>query len=191
MTTATASTIEEPTAADGKSGVGLSGHLSQVVSFRLANEEYGLDIMGVQEIILMGEITEIPEVPDYVRGLINLRGKVIPIVDLRKRFALEAGETTEHTRIIVFNSGANTFGIVVDAVNEVLRLEADQIEPPPKGVVGIDSAYIKGLVKMESRIMILLDADGIMSITDQDVISAASSEQSGAQQDAGGSTSSD
>lgn len=188
MTTAIASTVEEPTAADGISD---AGHLSQIVSFRLADEEYGLDIMGVQEIILMGEITEIPEVPDYVRGLINLRGKVIPIVDLRKRFGLAAGESTEHTRIIVFNSGGNTFGIVVDAVNEVLRLEAEQIVPPPKGVIGIDSTYIKGLVKMDARIMILLDAEGIMSITDQAAISTANSEQAGVQQGAGDSTSSD
>ena len=111
------------------------GVLSQVVSFRLAKEEYGLDIMRSQEIILMGDITQIPEVPDYICGLINLRGKVIPIVDLRKRFCLEAGEATEHTRIMVVNTRTTTFGIVVDAVSQVLRIEANQIEPPP-GLVG-------------------------------------------------------
>lgn len=137
--------------------------LSQVVSFRLAKEEYGLDIMRIQEIILMGEITQIPEVPDYICGLINLRGKVIPIVDLRKRFCLEAGEATEHTRIMVVNTRTTTFGIVVDAVSQVLRIEADQIEPPPPGLVGLEQAYIQGLVKMQEKIMILLNVDAVLS----------------------------
>lgn len=148
--------------------------LSQVVSFRLSNEEYGLGIMQVQEIILMGEITEIPEVPHYIRGLINLRGKVIPIVDLRQRFGLAAAENSEQTRIIVVNAAANTLGIVVDAVSEVLRIEPDQIEPPPAGLLGIERAYIQGLMKMEKKIMILLNIDAILSHEDQEVISGAS-----------------
>ena len=139
------------------------GALSQVVSFRLAKEEYGLDIMRIQEIILMGDITQIPEVPDYICGLINLRGKVIPIVDLRKRFCLEAGDTTEHTRIMVVNTRTTTFGIVVDAVSQVLRIEANQIEPPPPGLVGLEQAYIQGLVKMQEKIMILLNVDAVLS----------------------------
>ncbi len=147
------------------------GAASQVVSFRLSTEEYGLNIMAVQEIILMGEITDIPEVPEYICGLINLRGKVIPIVDLRIRFGLDASASNEHTRIIVVNSQdhSKTFGIVVDAVNEVLRIESSQIEPPPKGITGMDSAFIKGLVKMEQKIMILLDIEKIMA---EDEISA-------------------
>lgn len=148
-------------------------HLSQVVSFRLANEEYGLGIMQVQEIILMGEITDIPEVPDYICGLINLRGKVIPIVDLRKRFGLSVAENTEQTRIIVVNAAQSTFGIVVDAVSEVLRIEPDQIEPPPTGLLGIEQAYIQGLMKMERKIMILLNIEAIMSHDDQAAISDA------------------
>lgn len=150
-------------------------HLSQVVSFRLAKEEYGLDIMSVQEIILMGEITKIPEVPDYIRGLINLRGKVIPIIDLRKRFDLEACEATEHTRIIVVNAAGTTFGIVVDAVSQVLRIESNQIEPPPQGLVGLDQAYIKGLVKMELKIMILLNMEAVLSVDEQAKLAAQAS----------------
>jgi len=140
---------------------------SQVVSFRLANEEYGLDIMKVQEIILMGEITEIPEVPDYLRGLINLRGKVIPIVDLRCRFGLEVGGNTESTRIMVVNASDTTFGIIVDAVNEVLRIDADEVEPAPTGLLGTDQSYIQGLVKMSERIMILLNLNMVLSQKDQ------------------------
>ncbi len=150
-------------------------HLSQVVSFRLATEEYGLDIMSVQEIILMGEITKIPEVPEYICGLINLRGKVIPIIDLRKRFGLDACDATEHTRIIVVNAAGTTFGIVVDAVSQVLRIESNQIEPPPQGLVGLDQAYIKGLVKMETKIMILLNMEAVLSVDEQAKLAAQAS----------------
>lgn len=144
-----------------------SSSLTQVVSFQLAGEEYGLNIMSVQEIILMGEITQIPEVPSYIRGLINLRGKVIPILDLRSRFRMPTTEVNEHTRIIVVNGADTTFGLVVDAVSQVLRLEGEQIEPPPAGLANIDQAYLQGLVKMEKKIMILLDVDKIISQEDQ------------------------
>ena len=147
--------------------------VSQIVSFRLANEEYGLDIMKVQEIILMGEITVIPEVPDFIRGLINLRGKVIPIVDLRKRFQLDAGDVTEHTRIVVVDTKEATFGIIVDAVNKVLRIDAKQMEPPPTGLLGAEQAYIMGLVKMEEKIMILLNLERILSHDDQAAVVGA------------------
>lgn len=148
--------------------------LTQVVSFQLASELYGLNIMCVQEIILMGEITQIPEVPSYIRGIINLRGKVIPIVDLRSRFSMASVEATEHTRIIVVNSSASTVGFVVDAVSEVLRIDGEQIEPPPQGLAGVDQAYIQGLVKMDKKIMILLNIDKIMSMDDQDLLSSHS-----------------
>ena len=144
--------------------------LSQAVGFRLGNEEYGLDIMRVQEIILMGDITEIPEVPDYIRGLINLRGKVIPIVDLRRRFGLPAAEPTEHTRIIVVNASETTFGIVVDDVSQVLRVEGEQVEPPPPGLVGLDQRYIAGLLKLEGKIMIVLNPEALLSGEDRERI---------------------
>ena len=149
------------------------GAISQVVSFRLGKEEYALDIMRVQEIILLGEITEIPEVPSYIRGLINLRGQVIPIVDLRRRFKLDIVESNEHTRIIVVNANDHTFGIVVDAVSEVLRINEEQIEPPPPGLVGVDQAYICGLVKLEDKIMILLKIAAILSQEDQNALAGA------------------
>jgi len=139
----------------------------QIVSFRLANEEYGVDIMRVQEIILMGKITKMPEVPDYICGLINLRGHVIPIVDLRKRFGLPAQENTEHTRTIVVNVHDRTIGIVVDAVSEVLRISAEQIEPPPSSVSGVDHNYIRGLVKFDEKLLILLNIEEILSQVDQ------------------------
>jgi purine-binding chemotaxis protein CheW len=141
--------------------------VSQIVSFRLANEEYGVDIMRAQEIIMPGQITRVPEVPDYICGLINLRGHVIPIVDLRKRFGLNAKPNDEHTRIIVVNVASKTIGIVVDAVTEVLRINAGQIEPPPSSVSGIDHDYIRGLVKLEDKLLILLNIERILSRRDQ------------------------
>ena len=161
-------TLEQPVnAGTDVSATTTADDLSQVVSFTLADELYGLNIMCVQEIILQGKITEVPEVPDYIRGLINLRGKVIPIVDLRARFGLGAAEPTEHTRTIVVDTEATTFGIVVDTVNEVMRIEASQIEPPPSELVGLDQQYLRGLVKMEERIMILLNIEKILSHEDQ------------------------
>ncbi|MBX3395211.1 MAG: chemotaxis protein CheW [Phycisphaerae bacterium] len=146
---------------------------TQIVGFRIGNEEYGVDIMRVQEIILLGHITKMPEVPDYIRGLINLRGHVIPIVDLRTRFGLPRGQSDEHTRIIVVNVGDKTMGIVVDAVNEVLRIGAEQLEPAPSSIAGIDHAYIKGLIKFESKLLILLDIHAILTREDDAQIDKA------------------
>lgn len=136
---------------------------SQIVSFRLANEEYGVEIMHVQEIILIGHSTVMPKVPDYVRGLINLRGHVIPIIDLRVRFNLEATEPTEHSRIIVVNLESKTIGIVVDEVNEVLRIDAKQLTTAPTGVTGAKSEYIKGLINFQDKLLILLDIEQIVA----------------------------
>jgi purine-binding chemotaxis protein CheW len=147
--------------------------VSQIVGFRLANEEYGVDIMVVQEIILVGKITRMPEVPDFICGLINLRGHVIPIVDLRKRFGLASCENDERTRIIVINVAERTIGIVVDAVNEVLRINTDQIEQPPSSVAGIEHEYIRGLVKLEAKLLILLNIENILSQEDQAAIVGA------------------
>ena len=140
-----------------------SAEIRQIVGFRLANEEYGLDIMKVQEIILIGAITKVPKVPDYVKGLINLRGHVIPIVDLRRRFGLAEAEQTEDARIIVVNVRKKMIGILVDAVNEVTRVTDDQIEPPTTSVTGIDNEFITGLVKFDDRLVILLDIERLLT----------------------------
>ena len=148
----------------------------QLVSFRLAQEEYGIEITQVQEIILMGEITRVPQTADYIKGLINLRSTVIPIVDLRSRFGLEQGDTTEETRIMVVNVAGKTIGIIVDAVSEVLRITQDQIAPPPPTVAGLGQEYLTGLVKLENSLLILLDINKILGEEEAAQIDAVASD---------------
>ena len=132
-------------------------HTSQVVSFRLGEEEYGVDIMTVQEIILLGCITQVPEVPDHVLGVINLRGNVIPILNLRRRFGMPDQEPEDETRIVVMNLNGRTVGVVVDGVSEVLRLSLDDISPPPQSLSGVGKEYINGLAHNGERLLILLN----------------------------------
>jgi purine-binding chemotaxis protein CheW len=135
----------------------------QLVSFRLAQEEYGVEITKVQEIILPGEITRVPRTPDYVKGLINLRSEVIPVVDLRRRFDLPAQESTDETRIMVVNVRGKTLGMIVDAVSEVLRVSKEQIVPPPPTVGGVGHEYLTGLAKLDDRLLILLNIDHVLT----------------------------
>lgn len=142
-------------------------NLNQIVSFQLGTEEFGLDIMKVQEIILVGEITKMPQVPAYVRGMINLRGHIIPVIDLRMRFKQPVVDQTEDQRIIVVNVASRTIGIVVDAVNEVLRMTPDQIEPAPTGIGSGGQNFITGLLKIDKKLVILLDIEGLFSEEEQ------------------------
>lgn len=135
----------------------------QLVSFNLANEVFGIEITKVREIILIGTITRVPQTPDYVKGLINLRSTVIPVIDLRIRFGLPVGELTEESRIMVVNLGAKTVGIVVDSVSEVLRVSKSQIAPAPPMVTGKGREYLNGLVKLENQLLMLLDIEKILN----------------------------
>lgn len=142
----------------------------QVVGFRIDQEEYGIEITKIQEIMLMGEITRIPQVPDYIEGLINLRGSVIPIIDLRKRFALPARKYSDETRTIVANVQSKTIGLIVDAVTQVIRIANDQIEPAPPTVAAIGKDHIAGLAKLESRLLILLDVDKLLETQNAETV---------------------
>ena len=165
------STVVEETSAREHGLAKTSGSM-QLVSFRLAQEEYGIEITRVREIILMGEITRVPQTPHFVKGLINLRSTVIPVIDLRARFGLTEAEVTDESRIMVVNVAGKTIGIVVDAVSEVLRVSSDQIAPPPPTVVSLGTEYLTGLVKLEKQLLLLLDIDKLLG-TEEHVALAA------------------
>jgi len=144
--------------------------LMQLVTFSIGEEEFGVDILKVQEIIRTMEITKVPKAPDFVEGVINLRGKVIPIIDLRRRFGLSSKEHDKHTRIIVIEINNMIVGFVVDSVSEVLRIPAGTVEPPPAVVAGMESEYISGVGKLQDRLLILLDLDRLLSNEDLDML---------------------
>ena len=136
----------------------------QLVSFLLGEEEFGADILMVQEIIRMQPITRVPNAPHFVEGVINLRGKVIPIVDLRKRLNVEGIQDQKKIRIIVVDVDGKITGFIVDAVSQVLRIPKSIIEPAPSIVIaGIDSEYITGVSKLDDKLLILLDFSKILT----------------------------
>lgn len=145
--------------------------LLQLVTFHIGDEEFGVEILKVQEIIRMMGITRVPKAPDFVEGVINLRGKVIPIIDLRKRFGMSAQEHDKHTRIIVIEINKVIVGFVVDSVSEVLRIPSSTVEPPPAIISGIESEYISGVGKLADRLLILLDLDRLLSKGEQSMLS--------------------
>lgn len=147
------------------SATGMKGEEErQLVVFDLADEAYGVNIGTVREIIRMQEITQVPRTPDYVEGVINLRGKVIPVIDMRKRFGFPVAEHTKDTRIVVIDIGGADIGATVDAVTEVLRLGKDSIEPPSAIISTSDSDYLIGIAKLETRLIILLDLQRALSV---------------------------
>ncbi|MBX3006666.1 MAG: chemotaxis protein CheW [Melioribacteraceae bacterium] len=146
--------------------------LLQLVSFKIANEEFAVDILNVQEINKMTQITKVPNAPDFVEGVINLRGRVIPIIDLRTRLRLEKKEYDKDTRIVVVEISNKTIGFIVDAVREVLRIPKNITEAPPELVSGIDSEFIKAVGKLEDRLLILIDLNKIITLEESAQLSA-------------------
>ncbi len=147
-----------------------SEELLQLVSFHLDEEEFGVDILNIQGINRMEEITGVPNSPEYVKGIINLRGQVIPIIDLRKRLGLSEKKPNKDTRIIIVEIKEAVIGFVVDSVNEVLRIPSNIIVPPPQMIAGIDSEYITAVGKLEDRLLILLDLEQVLSIREKEEI---------------------
>lgn len=137
------------------------------LTFSLAGEEYGIGILKIKEIIGMMPITTVPQTPEFVKGVINLRGKVIPVIDLRLRFGMDAIDYTERTCIIVVeidgSAGTVQIGIVVDAVSEVLNVNAEDVEETPTFGAKLNTDYILGMAKMEGGVKILLDIDRVLS----------------------------
>ena len=138
------------------------GELLQLVTFNIGKEEFGVDILCVQEINRMTHITKVPNAPYYVEGVINLRGRVIPVIDLRLKLKIEKKEYDKNTRIIVVEVENKTIGFIVDSVNEVLRIPASLTELPPDMVSSVESEFIKSVGKLEDRLLILIDIQKII-----------------------------
>ncbi len=145
--------------------------LLQLVSFKIGNEEFGIDILKVQEINRFMQITKVPNSPEFIEGVVNLRGRIIPIICLRTRLNMEKIENDNRTRIIVVDLSGTIVGFIVDEVNEVLRIPRSITEPPPAMVAGINSDYITAVGKLEDRLLILLDLDKIFSSEETNAIS--------------------
>ncbi len=137
--------------------------LLQLVSFEVGDEEYAVPILSVQEINRMMQITRVPQSPPFVEGVINLRGKIIPVIDLRKRFGLAKLENSDNVRIIVVEIASRVIGFTVDSVNEVLRINANIVEPAPAMVSGQDTDYVQGVGKLDDRLLILLNLEKLFT----------------------------
>jgi purine-binding chemotaxis protein CheW len=146
-----------------KNNDGKGEDLLQLVSFAIGDEEFGVEILKVQEINRMISVTQVPNSPHYVDGVINLRGKVIPIIDLRTRIGMPRKEHDKDTRIIVVDLEGKNVGFVVDSVSEVLRIPSNVTEPPPVLASGVESSYITSVAKLEDRLIILLDLEKVLS----------------------------
>ncbi len=159
--------------AQGKSGAG--GNVLQLVSFKVGNEEFGLEILKVQEIIRLRELTRVPNMPDFVDGVINLRGKVIPVIGLRRRMVIATGEADKRTRIVVAEVNGRVLGFVVDEVSEVLRISADTVEPAPK-LGQVEREYVQGIGKIDERLLILIDLNPLITDAEHGQIAAVEQE---------------
>ncbi|HWU98786.1 MAG TPA: chemotaxis protein CheW [Oxalicibacterium sp.] len=144
----------------------LSHGETEVLSFRLGSEEYGIDILKVQEIRGYEAVTAMANSPDYLKGVINLRGVIVPIVDMRIKFNIGNSSYDQFTVVIILMIGEHTIGMVVDSVSDVVPLKADQIKPPPEMGSILAAEYLKGLGTLDERMLILLDIDKLMSSTE-------------------------
>lgn len=144
----------------------------QFIIFKLGQEEYGVNIVQVQEIGDYAEPVHVPNTPDFVEGVMNLRGEIIPIVNLKKKFNLPVEELTENARTMVINVGSKRIGFTVDDASEVLALDESSIDPAPEIIVGNDKKYIVGIGKLKDRILIMLDLNALFSNDEKQQIEA-------------------
>ena len=149
-----------------------SAELRQFISFSVGEEEFGLELLHVREIIREREITWLPKAPSFVKGIINLRGDVIPLIDLRNKFGLERREDTAQTRVIVAEVEGRLIGIVVDSASQVVRIPAGQIEPPPRVLGGFSQELVRGVGKLEDKLVILLNPDTILTADERAKLSS-------------------
>ncbi|MBI9047992.1 MAG: chemotaxis protein CheW [Anaerolineaceae bacterium] len=139
----------------------------QLVVFELGTEYFGVGIDAVESIVKMQEITRMPQAPEFVEGVTNLRGTVLPVIDLRKRLTIKITEETKETRIVVINLNEMKVGMIVDGVSEVLTVSDDIIEPPPSMFSTVDTQYITGIARLDERLIILLDLGEVLSVREK------------------------
>ncbi|MEM7629349.1 MAG: chemotaxis protein CheW [Planctomycetota bacterium] len=163
--------IDETTGKNAGKNTG--GEQLQLVTFEVAGEEFAVDILRVQEINRMMELTRVPQSPPEVEGVINLRGRIIPVLDLRRRFGMPAAERTDHNRIVVVDINGRVLGFIVDRVHEVLRIDSSIVEPAPEMVSSIDSDFIAGVGKLDDRLIILLELERLFAEERLDAIENA------------------
>jgi len=153
----------------------------QLVLFELGDETYGVRVLMVEEIIRYQDITAVPHAPEFVRGVLNLRGRIIPVLDLRERFRMPSAEATRDTRIVVVEAAGTTVGLIVDSVDEVRNLPQDSIEPPSPIVTTVDSDFLLGVGRLpeadgEQRLVILLDLDRVTTLEETQALQALGEE---------------
>ncbi len=140
-----------------------SSESEQVVSFRIGSEVMAINVGIVSEIVRMREITEVPQVPVFVQGVMNLRGHIIPVVNLRSRLGMPVAENTRSTRIVVVDVGTESVGMVVDGVEEVVTFSADEISPPSPVLVSVDTDFVRGIARRDTKLIVLLDVERVIS----------------------------
>ncbi|MEI7447415.1 MAG: chemotaxis protein CheW [Burkholderiales bacterium] len=151
---------------DRDHGAASTAHPREYLTFRLGEEEYGLDILKVQEIRGYEQPTRIANAPAFIKGVVNLRGVIVPIVDLRLKFNLGSAEYNDFTVVIILNLGARVVGIVVDSVSDVMELAPEQIRPAPEVGAAVDADFITGLGTLNDRMLILIEIERLMSAAD-------------------------
>jgi purine-binding chemotaxis protein CheW len=151
-----------------------SSELIQLVTFNLDHEEYGVDVLKVREIIRMPNVTRVPNTPHYVEGVINLRGKVIPIISMREKFSLCDKDNDKQTRIMVMDMDGELMGFIVDSVSEVIRISETEIQPPPPVVNGgVDQICLSGVINRADRLLVLLELEKAFSLEERSSLSGA------------------
>jgi purine-binding chemotaxis protein CheW len=149
----------------------------QLVVFDLAGESYGLSIAAVQEIVRMQHITKVPRAPEFVEGVTNLRGRIIPVLNLRYRLGLASEDNSGSARIVVVQISTHTVGLIVDAVSEVLMISSDAIEPPSPVVKSVDSMFLRGVARVGERLILLFSLDSLLSIAETKSIASMTQEE--------------
>ncbi len=161
----TGSTVEE----------GMDNEVVQLVSFMLDEVEYGVDILSVHEILRYPEITRLPNTPNFIKGVINLRGNVLPVVDVRLRFGFPKGKITDLTRIIVVETGGKQVGLLVDNVYQVVRIPVSCVDPPEELMIGVSEEFIGGIGRLKDRLIVLLNMSHVIFLEEKDAVKEPSS----------------